>query len=205
MLLFENSAGVMFQLQPDLVRKLLGYDFDKSPLDHFSRDKSGVLEFVPWNTGWAVFSAAPDTASLQKNVPFMETFSVPPQRMRREAQEAYRMLADISQLYRKQYPQATLALFTALEQVKCRGKCWSEVQLESGETVRLGAEAFLRNMAEFCSQQSMVCFNPAVPGGIEESAGNYLTWKNDSHLNVRGHQWLARELSRLIHAHLRKP
>ena len=90
-------------------------------------------------------------------------------------------------------------IHTALDEAQCRDTCNTTVRLPSGKTVPLGAETFAANHQELCEKSGMECIRPRNVTGYV-TPDTYLTFFNDGHYSVRGHQWLARELSDALDA-----
>ena len=193
LILIEHGSALMTQIQPDLLKRMLGYDAKHSPLDSFYYDADGRLQHRPSSSDWAAYAGKQDLTPLTPNVPFKETLRVPFARMHPWGKEAYKLTADLLREYKKRFPPYTFMLHTGLDQAQAHGKYEQLVEID-GERVPIGAGPFVRNLQSFARQEGFQCIHPALPVGFNDADRTYLTFLRDGHFSPRGHQWLAREL-----------
>ena len=195
-ILLESGSFLMMQLQPELLHRMHGYDPAHTHLSTFYYDERGVFTFRPSAEDWMLHVDKPNRAELVPGVPFDDTLRVPAANLHPLAVDAFKYLAEVMRQYRKEFPKNRFMLNTGLDQAQDHGKFGRTTTLHDGAKIPIGAEVFLENMKAFCAKESIECLNPAIPKGFNETPDTYLTFVNDIHYSPRGHQWLARELSR---------
>jgi hypothetical protein len=200
-ILIENSSSLMMQLTPLLLKKTVGWDHTNNALDNFYYDAEGRLQFRPGVQDYGVYASKPDSSPLLPGVPLHLTLQIPFDLMPKEGQEAYRYLGDIMAFLAREHPEQKFVLHTSLDEVtQCRKQCTIPLQLPDGRSLTAGASVFVANMREFCATRKLQCLFPA---GADEfrTLDRYLTFEQDAHYSVLGHQWLAGEFSRFLLEH----
>jgi hypothetical protein len=196
-ILLENSSSLIAQLHPELLRRGFGWDHEFNALDNFFYDPAGVLRFRPWSAEYPVHATKPDFPEYLPGVAFTRTLQLPFEVMPAIGKEAYRYLADIMAYFKGAHPEQNFVIHTGLDQAQCRDRCDATITLPSGVQVPVGATTFAATHREFCERHGLRCVAPADTRGYGTPA-TYLNFINDGHYSVRGHQWLARELSGAI-------
>lgn len=193
-LLFEHGSYVMSNFDPELYRRGFGFDPVYRHLPHFERNSEGKLVSRALSKQAVLHARPVDHSEIVPGVPFADTLRLPAEHQPAAAKSAYRNFASVIELVQSKLPSATLVMHTGLDQAQCHGVCDRQAQLGDVGKVPYGASVFLRNMLTVCADTKIHCINPVVPAGVNTEAANYLHFV-DSHFNIRGHQWLAHELS----------
>lgn len=193
-ILLENSSSLIAQLHPEMLRRGFGWDHEFNALDNFFYDAKGVLQFRPWSLEYPVHSSKPDFPEYLPGVKFMRTVQLPFAIMPAIGKEAYGYLADIMAYFKRAHPEQHFVIHTALDQAQCRGRCDATIAMPNGDNVPVGATTFAATHREFCQTHGLRCVAPSDTQGYDTPA-TYLTFVNDGHYSLRGHQWLARELA----------
>lgn len=201
--LLENSSALVAQLHPRLLKLATGWDHAFNALDNFYYDATGILRFRPWTSEYALYATPPDFSELTPGVPFTRTLQVPFAHMHPWGKEAFRYLSDIMIYFKTHHPEQRFIVHTGLDEAQCRDACNTMATLRSRGKVSTGASTFVANHKAFCEKYGLECIQPKFPEGYNTS-DTYLTFVNDGHYSVRGHQWLARELSSGLLQMLRK-
>jgi hypothetical protein len=197
-LFLENSSVAMSQFSPTLLLHNYGFDYEDSPLDHFTYDEDGKLRFVPWNRNYGVFATKATGEPLRKGVPLGVETMLSFDDMVPEVRNGYKLAADIVRLYKDEFAGIPIVLFSGFDQISCHGFCDGEIALPGGSKVRDGAVQFVHNNRWICREATVICIDPDFPKEFNDKPESYLSWINDSHLNPAGHQWLAAQLSAKI-------
>ena len=192
--LVSAMAGLIYQVNPQMLRDGLGIDPDNSALPNFYYDKSGQFSFRPASPVFAVFRTKPTLPEYAKGIPFGQTLSVPFDVMPAPGKEAFRYWTDIVSYIEKQHPGQKLIFHSGVDQAQCRMNCETKVTLEGGATVPAGPKIFTKNLSEYCAKNSYKCINPEFSDAYQESP-NLLTFEFDGHYSPLGHQWLAQQLT----------
>lgn len=198
LILIENGVSLMWQLQPDLLRRYLGVDYSNNMLDHFFRDADGSLEFRAMSPNWPLYSQPNDYSNMDGGIPFSNSLSVDFDVMPPEGLDAFERLQEIVKFVSEENPGTPIALHTGLDQAVCSSedKCSVEILVDGGRFVSSGSSVFLDNFMKGCRSNDMLCFNPEVDADRDGT----LIFKYDSHYSPRGHQWLAKELASFAEA-----
>jgi hypothetical protein len=193
-IVIENSSSLVTQLHPELLKRGFGWDHEFNALDNFFYDTGGKLEFRAWSPEYPLHTVKPDFPELTKGVAFFRTLHVPLPDMHAWGVEAFKYLTDIVGYFRTRHPEQRFIVHTALDQAQCRDACNTTVKLPDGKTIPLGADTFAANHQAICEESGIECIRPHETTGYN-TPETYLTFIRDGHYSVRGHQWLARELS----------
>jgi hypothetical protein len=196
-ILLENSSSLVMQLHPELLKRGFGWDHEFNALDNFFYDSSGKLEFRPSSPEYPLHTVKPDYPELTKGVSFFGTLTVPFADMHPSGVEAFKYLADIAAYFKAKHPDQRFVIHTALNEAQCRDACNTTVTLPGGKVVPVGAATFAANHRTFCEKSGIECIHPRDVTGYS-TPDTYLTFIRDGHYSVRGHQWLARELSEAL-------
>lgn len=192
------------QMEPTLLRKLHGWDFDHSPLGHFAANEKGEYEYVPPDDSWPLSVTAPDRSPMTEGVPLLQTLSVPDENLSPEARSAFRNLEGAMAVWRKTLPSSILALQTGADQARCgtAATCGPVLTWPSGSTTEGGMNFFIENVGRSCAAAGVLCLQP--PPIPADAASELLTYLDDGHYSIRGHQWLAKQLADQLEPELRK-
>jgi hypothetical protein len=193
--LFEHGSYVMNDFDADLYRRTFGYDPEFRHLAHVER-KDGQLVPVPRSKEAPLHAKAADLSSVVPGLPFFDTLRTDKAFAPPSAQSAYRHFSEVVEFVRARFPNVVFVMYTALDQAQCHGRCVDELRTAAGQTIPHGADVFVRNMKELCQSLKLACIHPEVAPGTNVEPSTYLTFVSDGHFNARGHQWLARALSR---------
>jgi hypothetical protein len=193
-ILISNLNALVMQLQPQLLKLAIGWDHESNALDNFYYDAKGRLTFRPWAKDYPLYTIQPDFRPLTDGVALFQTLQVPFQYMHPLGKEAFRYLGDIMRYFIQHHPDQRFILHTGIDEAQCHGYCNSPVKLKNGVTAPMGAATFVANHGDFCKRNGFNCIHPQHAESYDTEA-TYLTFINDGHYSVRGHQWLARELA----------
>jgi len=195
LILLENSSALVMQLQPELLKRGFGWDHEHSALDSFFYNKEGVLELRPWSADYGLHATKPDFPEYLPGVSFFRTVQLPLQHMPAIGRDAFRYLADIMAYFQRRHPDQQFVIHTALDEAQCRERCETPVKNATGIEVPAGAATFVSTHRQICERHRLNCIYPTDTRGYGKPE-TYLNFVNDGHYSVRGHQWLARELSK---------
>jgi hypothetical protein len=185
----------MMQLVPDLLRDGFGWNHEFNALDNFAYDDKHQLYFRPWSEEYALHTVPPKFPELIPGVRFFDSLKVPFEAIPPVGKQSFDYLRDILAYFKKQHPAERFIVHTGLDEAQCKGRCNSQVKQPDGRSVIVGATVFTENVREFCKSNHLECLHPHV---ADESApsSDFLIFESDGHYNVRGHQWLAAELTK---------
>jgi hypothetical protein len=200
LILIENLSGLMMQIQPELLQKLHGFDFEHNIFPHFYYNADGNLTFADLSPDYAFFMHKKDLQPLRDDVPLVQSLSVPYDAMHPLAKDAWRYLKDILKYYQTECPNQKFALHTGIDFAQWRQPCKNMV---SSKNYVYGPEIFVENHQKFCQKENILCFDPEI-NEAHNHPDTLLTFQYDGHYSPRGHQWLAKELGRLLEAHFKK-
>ncbi len=192
--LVSTLVGLMFQVNPKMLRDGTGLDPENSSLPNFYYDKKGDLTFRTASPVSPVFTIKPTFPEYSKGIPFGLTLTVPFRMMPKEGLEAFNYWAAITDVIDKTVPGQNFVMHSGVDQAQCRLNCAPKLSAPDGTTVVAGAEGFVRNLVDFCKEKNYKCIQPGFDPASGEK-GNYLTFEFDGHYSPRGHQWLAQELT----------
>lgn len=202
-ILLENSSSLAMQLHPRLLKLVTGWDHAFNALDNFYYDANGLLRFRSWTLEYALHATPPSFSELTPGVPLTKTLQVPFTHMHPWGRETFRYLADIMTYFKTHHPEQRFIVHTGLDEAQCRDACNTMATPRNGARVPLGASTFVANHKAFCEKHGLECIHAPFPAGYN-TPDTYLTFVSDGHYSVRGHQWLARELSAGLLQRLRK-
>ncbi len=194
LLIVEHMQLLGLQMQPELLRRLLGWSFDYSPLPHFLV-RDGVATFAPSDDSWPLSVSKPDRSPMKPGVPFLQTLSLPTADLPPEAVEAWRALEAVLRAYRTLMGATPVALQTGADQARCHlaRSCGPRLVWPDGTSITGGVGVFMEHVARACEAAGTICLQPPVYAhapGLED-----LTYRDDGHYTLRGHQWLANHLA----------
>jgi hypothetical protein len=138
--------------------------------------------------------------SRKPGVAFRDTLKVAWDDLPVEGKEAFKYMGEIMQYFQANNPDVRFIVHDGVDQAQCGAKCADEdVRLSDGSTVKVGIDSLRRNIAKTCRDYHLECLDlPLPPDGANPA--KLLTWHQDGHYNVRGNQWVARQLSDLLAA-----
>jgi len=195
LLIIEHMQLLGLQLQPDLLAKLHGWDYEFSPLGHFVIDASGQAVFVAEDKSWPLSVKPVNRSPVIDGIPLMQTLSVPKEDLSPLAKEAYRMLELGLNAYSRLVGNVPIILQTGADQARCHqaATCGPTLLWKNDYKVSAGVSHFIKNVENVCALVGIMCLQPAIftPEGEDEN----LTFNDDGHYTLRGHQWLAHELA----------
>jgi len=192
--LVSAAAGLLFQVNPQMLHDGLGFDPENSALPNFYFDKSGNLAFRTASAVYAVFMTKPTRPEYVKGIPFGDTLSVPFDVMPAQGKETFRYWTEIVNYIERHHPGQRFVFHTGVDQAQCRKSCQVTLKLEDGTTIPAGAKIYARNLDEYCTKNGFECINPEFSDSYGEIP-NLLTFQFDGHYSPLGHQWLAQQLT----------
>jgi hypothetical protein len=192
--LVSTAAGLLYQVNPQMLRDGLGFDPENSALPNFYFDKDGSLAFRTASTVYPVFMTKPTTPEYVKGIPFSLTLSVPFDVMPDQGKEAFRYWTEIANYIERHHPGQRFVFHTGVDQAQCRKSCEITLKLEDGTTIPAGAKIYAKNLEEYCAKNGFECINPQFSDDSGEIP-NLLTFQYDGHYSPLGHQWLAQQLT----------
>jgi hypothetical protein len=99
--------------------------------------------------------------------------------------------------YRETFPELRFVLHTGSEQIQCGSflACTDRVVTAAdGTKFTVGLDTFLANLERVCRDNALECIN--LPHyRYENDPKMPLIFTLDGHYNIRGHQWMARQLA----------
>ena len=203
--LIEQMAGLATQMEPRILKSTLGWNYEHNVVDNFYFDASGALTFRSWDSSWALDAVAPTNESLIRNLGIFDSFNIPYADFAPEAKASFDLFAAIAQKLRNDYPKTRFVMATGHDQAGCRShNCDGTFEMPDGRVVRKGVHQLIENFSKLCEQAGIDCVQPPVPE-IEPAADETLTYPNDAHYSIRGHQWLAMHLADQLFAILSRP
>lgn len=194
LVLIETMSALMMQIQPNLLRLALGFDFNKNIFPHFAYDKSRNLYFVDLSPEYALYTTKPVTSELTSGVPLWDSLKVPFEFMHPYAKEAWEYSADIFSYYQNLYPEQKMALHTGIDLAQCKQPCKPS---KASHGFPYGAAIFIKNAEEFYNKKGIKCISPTLASTLNHP-DTMLTFQFDGHYSERGHQWIAKELAILL-------
>jgi hypothetical protein len=201
MVMLEIQAGLLMQLEPSLLKQKLGWDPKNSAIGRVVPGPDGRMIFQPPNSNYLLYAENPDHRQLVPGVSFEDTIKIEWNKLPDVARKAYSSLVDIVNFYRKEFPGVRFVLQTGADQAQCTffPSCAdSVVTAADGTTFRAGLNSFLANFKSVCRDAALECID--LPhDGPEIDPRLPLIIAIDGHYNIRGHQWLARELAAQIY------
>jgi hypothetical protein len=189
--MFEEGSGLMFQIQPQLLKLFLGYDFDHNIFPHFYYDKDGSLKFNEEDGTYGMYASKVDHSPLVDDVPLASSFSVPVENMHEYAHDSWKYFKDIYKVYTELFPEQKFAFQTGMDIARCQYPC-TESKSSSGYSY--GPKEYIRNFKNFADKEGILSFHPDITDEYNHLT-TQLTFLYDSHYSTRGHQWLAKELT----------
>lgn len=198
-ILLSISRSTIMQLQPSLLKSGFGWDHEHSPLDHFDYD-DGKLSFHLWDPNYALHVSEPDFKSPVPGVAFFDILNLPWNDLPKEGREALKYMGDIVTYFHMHHPGIRFVPYTALDQMQCIGAC-RDYHLKSSDGSNVLAMEMLRqNIDRTCQEYGLECLDLPIPPADTVDPSKRLVFYNDGHYNIRGHQWLAHQLSILLAA-----
>jgi hypothetical protein len=197
MVMLEIQAALLMQLEPSLLRQKLGWDPKNSAVGRFVNGPDGRMSFQPPNSNYLLYAENPDLRQLVPGVNFEDTLKVEWNKLPDVARKTYGYLVDIVNFYRKAFPGVRFVLQTGGDQAQCTvlPSCAdSVVTAADGTKFKVGLDSFLANLKRVCRDGALECIN-LRHDGPEFDPRLPLTFAIDGHYNIRGHQWLARQLA----------
>ncbi|HEX7925574.1 MAG TPA: hypothetical protein VF583_31720 [Bradyrhizobium sp.] len=200
--LIEQMSGLATQMNPRMLKSTLGWSYEHNVLDDFDLGANGALTFRPWDPSWALDAVAPTNEPLIKGLGIFDSFSIPYADFAPEAKASFDLFAAIARKLSGDYPKTRFVLASGHDQAVCRRRntCDGTFAMPDGRTVRKGTAQLLENFTRLCEQASIDCVQPPIPPAEEN-----LTYRNDAHYSVRGHQWLANNFADQLAAMLSRP
>ena len=199
--LLEIQAALLMQLDPVLSRQKLGWDPENSVVGRVVYGSDGRMKFQPPNSSnYLLYVTQPDPREYVPGVDFNDTLKVEWNMLPDVAHKTYRYLVDIVKFYRETFPGVRFVLHTGTEQAQCGpfSTCTDRVvSAANGTKFKVGLDTFLANIQRVCRDNALECIN--LPHYRYEADPEMpLIFTLDGHYNIRGHQWLARELATRI-------
>jgi hypothetical protein len=195
--MIEIQPALLMQLDPALLRQMLGWDPENAVIGRIVYGADGRMKFQPPNlSNYLLYVTQPDPREYVPGVGFYDTLKVEWNRLPDPAQRAYRYLVDIVKFYRETFPGVRFVLHTGTEQAQCgpSSSCTDRVVTATdGTTFKVGLDTYLKNFKRVCRDGALECIS--LPHyRFETDTRLPLIFTLDGHYNIRGHQWLAREL-----------
>jgi hypothetical protein len=200
--IIEIQAPLLMQLDPVLSRKMLGWDPEKSVIGRVVYGADGRMKFQPPNPNAGLFTIPTDQQQYIPGVAFFDTIKVEWDKLPEAAKKAYHQLVDIVKFYRKTFPGIRFVLQDGADQAQCGwfSSCTDRVVTAAdGTKFAVGLDTYLANLKRVCRDNALECIS--LPHYRYETDPKLpLIFTLDGHYNIRGHQWLARELTTQIFA-----
>jgi hypothetical protein len=196
-IMLENGNSLMMQMQPDLLRLMLGWSHEYNAIDNFYYN-DGKLAFRRSSPEYPLHTASTKLDAIE-GIPLSQVLMVPSAVMPSVGKDAYRYFEDIMKFIMVEFRTSQFVVHTGLDQVTCSksGSCASELKLEDGRTVLAGYRVFAQNLLEACRRATATCVDPIIYEGLNTKK-TPLSWTYDAHYNPRGHQWMAEQLISLL-------
>jgi hypothetical protein len=196
--MLEIQASLLMQLEPTLLRKKTGWDPQNSAVGRFDYGPDGQMKFqAPNLSNYLLYSKQPDLRQYAPGIDFYDLLKVEWNKLPEVARKTYRYLVDIMSFYRKAFPGIRFVLQTGVDQVQCAASlsCADRVVTASdGTRFKAGVDSLLANLKRVCSDSNFECIN--IPKNrVRGDPRLPLIFDADGHFNIRGHQWLAKELA----------
>lgn len=201
--LVSTLSGLLFQVSPKMLRDGTGLDPENSSLPNFYYNKNGALTFRTASPVSAIYMIKPSNPEYLKGVPFSQTLTVPFEVMPKEGIEAFNYWNAILTYINNAVPGQNFVMHSGLDQAQCRLNCEPSISINRGGLIQAGANGFVRNLNTFCREKNYKCIHPKFDKANGENE-NLLTFEYDGHYSVRGHQWLAQELTKSLTVMLKK-
>ncbi|MFM9975217.1 MAG: hypothetical protein ACKVON_11695 [Beijerinckiaceae bacterium] len=192
--LVSMASGLVYQVNPQMLRDGLGMDPENSALPNFYYDKNGVFSFRGASAVFPVFMTKPTHPEYAKGIPFSYTLSVPFEVMPDAGKEAFRYWTEIVNYIERKHPGQNFVFHTGVDQAQCRKNCEATLTLEDGRKVLSGSRGYVNTLNQYCTQNSYKCINPSFSEFYKEKP-SLLTFEYDNHYSLLGHQWLAEQLT----------
>jgi hypothetical protein len=192
--LVSMASGLVYQVNPQMLRDGLGMDPENSALPNFYFDKNGAFAFRGASPVYPVFTSKPTYPEYVKGIPFSYTLSVPFDVMPDAGKEAFRYWTEIVNYIERNHPGQKFVFHTGVDQAQCRKNCEVTLTLEDGRKVLSGSRGYVNTLNQYCEQNKYNCINPLFSENFREKP-NLLTFEYDNHYSLLGHQWLAEQLT----------
>jgi len=192
--LVSMASGLVYQVNPQMLRDGLGMDPENSALPNFYFDDKGVFTFREASPVYPVFMSKPTYPEYVKGIPFSYTLSVPFDVMPDPGKESFRYWTEIVNYIERKHPGQNFIFHTGVDQAQCRKSCGPTLTLEDGRKVLAGSRGYVNTLTEYCSKNGYNCINPPFSDFYTERP-NLLTFEFDNHYSMLGHQWLADQLT----------
>jgi hypothetical protein len=192
--LVSTLSGLLFQVSPKMLRDGTGLDPENSSLPNFYYNNKKVLTFRTASPVSAIYMIKPSNPEYIKGIPFSQTLTVPFEVMPKEGIEAFNYWNAILTYINNAVPGQNFVMHSGLDQAQCRLNCEPSISINGGEPIQAGAKGFVRNLKTFCQEKKYKCIHPGFDKANGENE-NLLTFEYDGHYSLRGHQWLAQELT----------
>jgi len=192
--LVSMASGLVYQVNPQMLRDGLGMDPENSALPNFYFDDKGVFTFREASPVYPVFMSKPTYPEYVKGIPFSYTLSVPFNVMPDPGKEAFRYWTEIVNYIERKHPGQSFIFHTGVDQAQCRKNCGPTLTLDDGSKVLAGSRGYVNTLLEYCNKKGYNCFNPPFSEFYTERP-NLLTFEFDNHYSLLGHQWLADQLT----------
>ena len=202
--LFEAGVTQLYQMHEELVKRVNGYRFDRSPFDKLVEDTNGKIIFRKWDPNWGIFAKTASYESFTPGVPVQQEIMLPLDHMHPTVREVFDINSKVYKFYQNSYRGTHFVLVTLLTNSGCGPSCFNghKVQLPDGQIVDGGHVQFLRNLDEWCEKEGMHCVNPRTPANFAAEDKQPFTWGFDAHLTALGHAVVGRELAERLAEHL---
>lgn len=196
--LIEIQAALLMQLDPVLLKQKLGWDPENSAIGRFVYGADGRMTFKPASVAnFLLYAEQPDPRQYIPGVDFADTLKVEWNMLPDIAHKTFGILVDIMKFYRETFPELRFVLHTGSEQTQCGpfSACMDRVVTAAdGTKFTVGLDTFLANLERVCRDNALECIN--LPHYRYENDPKLpLIFTLDGHYNVRGHQWMARQLA----------
>jgi hypothetical protein len=201
-IILDIQTALLMQLDGELSRRYLGWDPDHSGIGRLEYQSDGRLAYRPPNPNYALYTQPPDpTYSYLARVDLRSTLKVAWDKLPPIGQRTYRRLEDVIKFYREMFPGVRFVLESGVELAQCASfnqTCSDQDIVGSdGTAFKVGPMSFFANLRRACRDAAIECFEfPRYR--YETDVNKPLVFAGDGHLNVRGHQWFARELAAQI-------
>lgn len=196
LVLIEHMGALAAQMEPTLLKRSLGWSYEHNVLDNFYFDGEGKLTFRSWDASWALDAVPASGEPLIPGLGLFDSFSIPLADFAPEAKASFKLFAAIARQLRSDFPGSRFALLSALDQARChRAKtCEGVLKMPDGRVVPMGVVQMMANFSHLCKEAGIDCVQARIPEKAPPP-GELLSYSHDGHYSVRGHQWLARELT----------
>lgn len=195
-ILFEHMSFFATQMEPELLKRTIGWSYEYNVLDNFYFDAAGKLQFRSADESWPLSAVQPSQEPLIPGLNIWHSFHIPEADFVPQARSSVRLMEAVIARLKQEFPSTRLVLATGKDQAGCNvlGLCEGTFSMPDGRSVPKSVRVFLDNVSALCKRAGIACLHPPIPaaGGPEASG---IVYVNDGHYTVTGHLWLAWHLA----------